>query len=111
MSMNKKKPSEIQIDRHAGELVILWRDGSEGRYALEELRRGCPCAQCREVRGEADGVNAGGLTLLNPEAISATAVVKGFSYVGRYGIRIEWEDGHDHGIYTFDFFREVNAEG
>jgi len=97
------------VDRPTGELVILWRDGSEGRYALEGLRRGCPCAQCREMRGEGDGLNTGGLTLLNPEAISATARVRGFSHVGRYGIRIEWEDGHDHGIYTFASLRAADA--
>ena len=52
-----------------------------------------------------------GLTLLQPEAVSATAEVQGVSYVGRYGIRIEWADGHDHGIYTFEFFRAIDADG
>ena len=53
----------------------------------------------------------GGLTLLQPEVVSATAEVRGVSYVGRYGIRIEWADGHDHGIYTFEFFRAIDAGG
>ncbi|MXY84151.1 MAG: DUF971 domain-containing protein [Gemmatimonadetes bacterium] len=43
--------------------------------------------------------------------MSATAEVRGVSYVGRYGIRIEWADGHDHGIYTFEFFRALDAGG
>ena len=36
---------------------------------------------------------------------------RGVSYVGRYGIRIEWANGHDHGIYTFEFFRALDAGG
>ena len=54
------------------------------------------------------GAHETGLTLLAPEAVSATAEVRGFSYVGRYGIKIEWGDGHDHGIYTFEFFRDLD---
>jgi len=107
--MAKKKPRDIEVDRHAGELVVYWRDGSESRYGLEGLRRECPCASCRELRAAAE--QSDGLTLVDPEAVSATAQVRGFSYVGRYGIRIEWGDGHDHGIYTFEFFRELDAGG
>ena len=103
--MPKRKHRDIAIDRAAGELVVLWRDGGESRYGLEALRRACPCAECRELRGA--GEQANGLTLLAPEVVSATAEVRGFSYVGRYGIKIEWGDGHDHGIYTFEFFREL----
>ena len=42
--MPKRKPRDIAIDRAAGELVVLWRDGGESRYGLEALRRACPCA-------------------------------------------------------------------
>ncbi len=103
--MNKAKPRDIAVDGRAGELVIAWSDGRESRYSLEGLRRECPCAHCRELRDTSEG----GLTLLQPEAVSATAEVRGISYVGHYGIRIEWADGHDHGIYTFAFFRELDA--
>ncbi len=103
--MNKARPRDLAVDDRAGELVIGWSDGRARRYDLEALRRACPCAHCREVR-DAD---EGGLTLLQPEAASATAAVRRVSYVGRYGIRIEWADGHDHGIYTFEFFRALAA--
>ncbi|MYA21770.1 MAG: DUF971 domain-containing protein [Gemmatimonadetes bacterium] len=105
--MNKPKPRDIAVDGRASELVIGWSDGRESRYDLEGLRRACPCAHCRELRD----ANESGLTLLQPEAVSATAEVRGVSYVGRYGIRIEWADGHDQGIYTFEFFRALDAGG
>jgi len=108
MAIPKKKPLHIALDRSAGELVISWRDGSESRYGLEGLRRACPCAQCRETHGPDE---TGGLAILSAEAVSATAEARGFTHVGRYGIRIEWADGHDHGIYAFEFFRDLDDGG
>ena len=46
----------------------------------------------------------GGLTLLQPEVVSATAEVRGVSYVGRYGIRIEWADGTTTAFIRLSFF-------
>ena len=105
--MNKARPRDIAVDGRAGELVIGGAMAARAATILEGLRRECPCAHCRELRD----ANEGGLTLLQPEAVSATAEVRGVSYVGRYGIRIEWADGHDHGIYTFEFFRALDAGG
>jgi ATP-binding protein involved in chromosome partitioning len=28
--------------------------------------------------------------------------------VGRYGIQISWTDGHDTGIYTFEYLRSLD---
>ena len=46
--------------------------------------------------------------MLSPEAAAATAEATGFDYVGRYGIRITWADGHDTGIYVFEALRELD---
>jgi DUF971 family protein len=43
--------------------------------------------------------------MLSAEAAAATAVASGFDYIGRYGIRITWADGHDTGIYVFEALR------
>jgi DUF971 family protein len=94
------------------ELVIEWSGGREVRYPLEQLRRGCPCAGCRESRSTATAIAADGeLPMLGGEAATATAAAEGFQRVGRYGIRIKWSDGHDAGIYTFDFLRQSAEEG
>ena len=31
----------------------------------------------------------------------------GVEPVGRYGMRLRWGDGHDTGIYTYDYLREL----
>ena len=105
MRARKKRPTRIELDTRAAQLVINWSDDSESRFGLEEMRRSCPCAMCRERRA-AETVEAGELRLLEGEAATATAVATGYVTVGRYGIRITWADGHDTGIYTFETLRE-----
>ena len=116
MERAKKRPSRIDLNTAEGLLRIIWRDGHQSHFSLEELRRTCPCAECRALRGD-PGVepsivpaDPGELPLLNPTAITATAEPQSFDYVGRYGIRITWADGHNHGIYTFEALRRQDPE-
>lgn len=108
MERLKKRPK--QIDIMPGVLCIQWQDGHQSHFDLEQLRRECPCATCCALRGE-PGVEAalsaepGELQLLDDAAVTATAAVSGFDYVGRYGLRINWADGHNYGIYTFAALR------
>jgi len=44
-------PVEIQRD-YQGQMRILWDDGHECLYPYSELRKVCPCAVCRELRGQ-----------------------------------------------------------
>ncbi len=105
MRGRKKRPRRIDLDSEAAELIIDWSDGSRSRLNLADMRRSCPCAMCREQRSAA-AVAAGELRLLEGEAATATAEATGYVPVGRYGIRINWADGHDTGIYTFDSLRQ-----
>ena len=100
----RRRPSGIELA--ATELVIQWVDGSESRIPLAALRGSCPCATCRQVRDQKATGPADGLSLLRGEAATATAEARDFDYVGRYGIRINWADGHNTGIYTFESLRE-----
>ena len=88
--------------------MIEWLDGHRSRLPLEDLRRECPCAVCREHRGVTPdpASSPDELPMLSTEAAAATAAATGFNYVGRYGIRITWADGHDTGIYVFEALRE-----
>ena len=107
MDRKKKRPANIELDEEKGELAITWKDGRQSRFSLAELRKNCPCATCRELRQQADNSSlTDGLTLLHDEAATATAQAHSFDPVGRYGIRINWSDGHNYGIYTFASLRE-----
>ena len=103
MPRGKKKPRSVELLADEGMLCVRWSDGTQSRYDLNGLRRSCPCALCREAREQSDE-----LSLLSSEAISATAEALRVDFVGRYGLRILWGDGHDQGIYTFDFLRQLD---
>jgi DUF971 family protein len=94
--------------QHIGnELAIRWADGSESFIPLEKLRRCCPCASCA---GEVDIL--GNLYKGPDQPLPATAFeLVRFSPVGGYAIQPVWQDGHNSGIYSFEYLlRVANAK-
>jgi DUF971 family protein len=89
------------------ELVIVWDDGREDYLSLEKLRRACPCAMCK---GEPDlfgKIYRGPDRPLTPRAFEVAA----HRQVGSYALQIDWADGHNDGIYSFETLRKMGAEG
>jgi len=97
------RPLDLQ---HIGnELAVKWNDGTEQFIPLEQLRRACPCAGCK---GEMDIL---GNLYKNPEkpfAPNAFELVK-IGSVGGYAIQPTWADGHNTGLYPFEYLRRVTA--
>ena len=92
------EPREIKQDGDAA-LRITWADDTVCRYTAPELRRACPCAQCvNEWTGQ---------RMLKPETISNELTIADLSLVGRYALNFRWSDGHDTGIYSFTYLREL----
>jgi len=95
------EPREIMQDGES-RLRITWSDGRECVYQAPELRRACPCAQCvNEWTGE---------RVLQPEAISEQLSIADISVVGRYALNFRWSDGHETGIYSFRYLRQLCEE-
>jgi len=95
------RPSDIQ--QIGDELAIKWDDGGESFIALEKLRRRCPCAGCQ---GETDIMgnrykNPG--QPLTPKAFELVKIIS----VGGYAIQPVWADGHNTGIFSFDYLQRV----
>lgn len=86
-------------------LRVVWADGHESLYPWPLLRTQCPCAVCRpEGRGPASsGGSHKPYDTPVAEGIRATAIKP----VGRYAIHIAWSDGHQTGIYAFDYLRQL----
>ena len=85
----------------AGEYRIQWADGHASTYTLRYLRRECPCAGCREERTRHRGMVM--LTGGPPADVQVVDVQP----QGNYAIKFKWSDGHDTGIYSFQFLREA----
>lgn len=78
---------------------ITWADQKVCRFSAADLRRACPCAQCvNEWTGE---------RVLKPDAVSDHTEIRDLSIVGRYAINFRWSDGHETGIYSFRYLREL----
>jgi len=100
----------VDVNATAGTgVVIEWTDGHRSSYPFQYLRDACPCALCNEERdksgrkpGEAPGQAAGALPLFRPAVRPTQAEA-----VGRYAIRFTWNDGHQHGIFAWDYLREI----
>jgi DUF971 family protein len=88
-----------------GKLIIEWDDGHVSEYSMLSLRRQCPCASCLEKR-TARSDNP--LRVLSPEeTLAQNPEVKTARVVGNYALQFDWKDGHNEGIYTFDYLREL----
>jgi DUF971 family protein len=48
--------------------------------------------------------------MISPDELNASAAISDVVPVGRYAIQIRWQDGHDTGIYTYDFLRALGTE-
>jgi DUF971 family protein len=93
-------PTAITLKRKSRVIEVAWADGT--RYALpfEYLRVFSPSA---EVRGHGGGE---GKLELAKENVQVTQVEP----VGVYAVRLRFDDGHDTGLYSWDFLRELGAE-
>ena len=93
------EPREIAREGDAG-LRITWADAHVSRYFAPELRRACPCAQCvNEWTGQ---------RVLTPESVSQELTIAELSIVGRYALNFRWSDGHETGIYSFRYLRDLD---
>lgn len=93
------EPREIKQEDDLG-LAITWADGHVSRFRAAALRRACPCAQCvNEWTGQ---------RVLKPENISDELEIANLELVGRYALNFRWSDGHETGIYSFRYLRELD---
>ena len=85
------------------DLAIVWEDGREDYIALETLRRNCPCAMCRGERDLLGNVYKG------PERPYTAASFQPLRHrrVGGYALQIDWADGHNDGIYSWETLRAI----
>ena len=95
----------LDIQPIGSELAVKWDDGTEQFIRLENLRRACPCAGCK---GEVDILGNLYKTPDKPYTPNAFQLVK-ISSVGGYAIQPTWADGHNTGIYSYEYLRRVAA--
>lgn len=102
-------PLHIAISKSRG-VMIDWKDNHRSEYPLEYLRDECPCASCTGAHGtEPQKSNyAGSKPDANPfQMYKPKLKMQKVEQVGSYAFRIEWNDGHSAGIYSYDYLRLI----
>jgi len=92
------EPTQI-IEESDSALSIKWSDDAVTDYTAAQLRRACPCAGCvNEWTGE---------KTLKSETVSEDLSFSSVMIVGRYALNFHFSDGHETGIYSFKYLREL----
>lgn len=110
-------PRHMDLKKDRG-LTIEWADGSTSYYSIAYLRRMSPSAEMKQLREE---------QAKNPLAVLPASVARAMSssgggsggsglmavdaeLVGNYAIRIRFSDGHDTGLFSWSYLREIDPE-
>jgi DUF971 family protein len=91
--MITQQPTEITLHQQSKLLEIAFEDGVRYRLPYEFLRVNSPSA---EVRGHGPGQE---VLQVGKKNIG----VRNVEPVGSYAVKIEFDDGHDSGLYSWDY--------
>lgn len=78
---------------------VTWNDGHFSSYPSWYLREKCMCAACVEEFTGRRKIVQGSI----PSTVERVSV----SPVGNYALQFGWSDGHNTGIYTFEYLRQL----
>ncbi len=93
-------PTAITVKPMAGVIELAWPDGAQHALPFEYLRVYSPSA---EVRGHGGGE---GKLELAKEQVKVTKVEP----VGVYAVRLHFDDGHNTGLFTWAYLRELGEQ-
>lgn len=97
--MTKHWPEELRLSSDRTLLTVTFPDASF-RLPAEYLRVSSPSA---EVRGHGPGQE---ITVAGKREVAILAIEP----VGRYAVRLVFDDLHASGIYTWDYLHELGSE-
>jgi len=95
--MANHTPTNIVLHTQSRLLEVQFEDGAQFRLPCELLRVYSPSA---EVRGHGPGQ---GTLPVGKEGVGITAVEP----IGNYAVRLEFDDGHNTGLYSWDYLYEL----
>ena len=90
-------PSELRLKDARRLLVLTYEDGDTFDLSAEYLRVHSPSA---EVRGHGPGQER---LQVGKQDVAISAIEP----VGHYAVRLVFDDGHDTGLYTWAYLREL----
>lgn len=94
-------PEEIRLEKDKSLLHAIFDTGESFEFGAEFLRVHSPSA---EVKGH------GAKT--RPRAVSGKrfVTIKDMKAIGNYAVRLVFDDGHDTGLYSWDYLYELGRD-
>jgi DUF971 family protein len=100
LNPNSPIPTEIKMHQQSKFMEVAFNDGSHFNLPFEYLRVFSPSA---EVRGHGPGQEVLQVGKKNVD-------VKGVEPVGQYAVVLVFSDGHDSGIYSWDYLYDLGVK-
>ncbi len=101
MTTNDIWPTELKVSKDRRTFTVTFSDGFSAEIPAETMRVLSPSA---EVQGHGPGQK---VTVPGKRNIGIRAVVA----TGNYAVRVAFDDGHDSGIFTWSYLRELGERG
>ncbi|OYY92294.1 MAG: 1-(5-phosphoribosyl)-5-((5-phosphoribosylamino)methylideneamino)imidazole-4-carboxamide isomerase [Hydrogenophilales bacterium 28-61-23] len=100
LNPNSPIPTEIKLHQQSRFMEVAFNDGSRFSLPFEYLRVFSPSA---EVRGHGPGQEVLQIGKKNVD-------IKAIEPVGQYAVVLVFSDGHDSGIYSWDYLYDLGAK-
>ena len=94
------RPTDIRLHQVSKMLEITFEDGKSFTLSCEYLRVFSPSA---EVRGHGPGQE---VLQIGKQDVN----IKAIEPVGNYAVRLVFDDGHDTGLYAWNYLYELGVE-
>jgi DUF971 family protein len=91
--------TKLQAIRELGVFRVGWSDNSEVEITFHRLRCACPCAGCIDEMT--------GIKILNEASVPADIAPVQLAYSGNYAMKVTWSDGHNTGLYSWEFLQKL----
>ena len=100
------QPLHLDLKKDRG-LTVQWSDGTSSFYSIVYLRRMSPSADAKHLREQ---MASNPLTVLPTNMAKQTGPLTALDaeFIGNYAIRIRFSDGHDTGLYSWKYLREID---
>jgi DUF971 family protein len=98
--MAEHTPTEIKLRSRSRVLEVSFAGGERFELPFEYLR---VCSPSAEVKGHGPGQE---VLVLGKENVGIKAVEP----IGQYAVKLVFDDGHDTGLYTWNYLYELGSE-
>ena len=98
--MLNKTPTEVKLRKQSNTLELSYSDGSQLEFSSEFLRVHSPSA---EVMGHGNGQEV-------LQTGKRNLKLKNLEPVGNYAVKLEFDDGHSTGIFSWDYLVSIGRD-